>query len=1360
MADVDMSVEETPLVEDIQDEEEEQDTSHQHQESSLKLRNRIRSIQAKLLALPAENVDGAGADDDSAQRRSRLLQQLEEAYLHASQSICLSVQEWQVWLQLHTARRLRLNRPLSPEELDETMALHVRATTETVGLHIPLFTALVSLVVGLYAQYAGVPTLAKSAALLELEEEDAPETYEFLSAWTGSTGPRLLNLVPGAYAPEGTAALALTAAQGQQAGLGAELDARIGEEAARSILRDAVSRSAGHLSESHYVWHFYKMFELTQLQADRSEARLQAAQHVYLARLKVPHQQIGDTFQKFSSFVTQMLPAKEYEGTMASANKSYSTATQTLARYQPFEDALQGANGTYYAGTSSAWVSYLANITEVQPAQHSKGKGKARPSALDSVDHEAALALFERCLAVFGLALTSTELEFVTAPPTREYERERKQRERKLGWKEQKGREEGDSGRWKQAESVWEDYVAFLSNAPSSYQTTLLPVLAQACKALPDSGLLHASYMLATATLRRPKTEAENIFHQALGSGLCASRGTSSLVKLLVGRVDVEREYAAITLLEEQQQRTDEGEGSSGLDLQAAHTALAASDTHWTEIYAILEYALSILNQHVSEGQPEKGKGKGKKTNDRPDPARMPDQDLTLQRYMTSWAERLGEAGAALVEPMWESTLEAQGGLHIRVWTEAAKFFTRNGDASRARTLYKQASGRRFPAWAQGDSSSSGSSGNDGMQALIQAKTALLQDWVFFEHTYGSTSDIQYASSRSKVEIAKLWENYYSRLASHSEVMHTEEQDVPLMTSGAYLTEENAAYESNGHTVEASHTHTSASNGKGKRKAEEDGVLDDNPDQSGSNDVLAETSTSMNAGKKSRTDLSHGDEAEPKRDREHSSVVIGNLPADATQTEVKALFSRCGPIQTITGPSVLADGTAAALIEFTSRAAVTGALTRAGKSLREDGDEEVSVSLGHDCTLYVTNFPEDTTDTDLRLRFGKYGPIFDVRWPSKKFAEKRRFAYIQYARADSAKAALVENGVKLSETTKLLVALSDPDRRKKRSDAKANLKELYVTGLPRVATVPEELKSLFERFGTVDDLRIPPAKGRDGRLLEGQIQGIAFVDMHSDLDAQRAMRELNSTTYRGKLLSVTLAAPRGASHVKPPPTHYERGSASDLKARTVIVRGLPLDAQDGLIQQTLETALGTPAGGSVKLVDWTPGEEGRGIARVELRDAAAAGKLLLIPDVKYDGAHSLAIAPQGTRGGAADPLSKTHRGVISSSDSGSVAMDQTPDGASSASQQNGSGPSASTASTSTFMTPRTARGRGRGRAGLGFARPSALLHQAPTAGSAPVPAAQSTSESMEVDAPTNASASTGQAKKKGQDDFRAMLRGA
>lgn len=100
---------------------------------------------------------------------------------------------------------------------------------------------------------------------------------------------------------------------------------------------------------------------------------------------------------------------------------------------------------------------------------------------------------------------------------------------------------------------------------------------------------------------------------------------------------------------------------------------------------------------------------------------------------------------------------------------------------------------------------------------------------------------------------------------------------------------------------------------------------------------------------------------------------------------------------------MLADGTAAT-VEFRFADAVPTALARDGKKL---GGQVVAITMLWRSTLFVTNFPRDTDDAAMRQMFGQvrrrrefqtydqYGTILgDIRWPSRKFADNRRFCYI------------------------------------------------------------------------------------------------------------------------------------------------------------------------------------------------------------------------------------------------------------------------------------------------------------------------------------------------------------------------------
>ncbi|KAG8925497.1 Splicing factor [Tulasnella sp. 408] len=196
-------------------------------------------------------------------------------------------------------------------------------------------------------------------------------------------------------------------------------------------------------------------------------------------------------------------------------------------------------------------------------------------------------------------------------------------------------------------------------------------------------------------------------------------------------------------------------------------------------------------------------------------------------------------------------------------------------------------------------------------------------------------------------------------------------------------------------------------------------------------------------------------EAPLKRDRENATVFVTGLWEGLGDDELKRLFKDCGTVREVKITKLPND--VVATVEFMDRESVPAALTKDKKRIQGN---EVSVFLAWRSTLYVTNFPEKTDDTFIRDLFSTYGTIFDVRWPSKKFKATRRFCYLQYISPDSAQAALELNGRELEPGMPMNVYISNPQRKKERTDANVEQREVYIAGLAK-STTQKELEELF-----------------------------------------------------------------------------------------------------------------------------------------------------------------------------------------------------------------------------------------------------------------------------------------------------------
>ncbi|KIO06213.1 hypothetical protein M404DRAFT_8926 [Pisolithus tinctorius Marx 270] len=238
------------------------------------------------------------------------------------------------------------------------------------------------------------------------------------------------------------------------------------------------------------------------------------------------------------------------------------------------------------------------------------------------------------------------------------------------------------------------------------------------------------------------------------------------------------------------------------------------------------------------------------------------------------------------------------------------------------------------------------------------------------------------------------------------------------------------------------------------------------------------------------------------------------------------------------------------------------------------------------------------------VAYTDYGPLFDVRWPSKKFKTTRRFCYVQYTSPgksksyfsappqESAERALELHGREVEPERTLNVYVSNPERKKGRTDADANEKEVYVAGLSKFTT-KDDLHGLFSTYGPVKDIRLAEDKN-------GQLKGFAFIEFQNDADARSAL-SANNYELKKRRIAVTLADTRVRAKNREP-SDTGLGRRAEARNRSVRIRNLPPDAQEGLLQQVLQKLA------AVKRVEILLEERE---AIVELENAAEAGKLTL-----------------------------------------------------------------------------------------------------------------------------------------------------
>ncbi|OCF40172.1 hypothetical protein I317_05996 [Kwoniella heveanensis CBS 569] len=324
-----------------------------------------------------------------------------------------------------------------------------------------------------------------------------------------------------------------------------------------------------------------------------------------------------------------------------------------------------------------------------------------------------------------------------------------------------------------------------------------------------------------------------------------------------------------------------------------------------------------------------------------------------------------------------------------------------------------------------------------------------------------------------------------------------------------------------------------------------------------------------------------------KRDREHTTVLVSGLPKGVAQGRIQSFFTDCGPIRETT---IISDNDAehdAALVEFSRADAIPSALAKDRKKF--DG-QEIYISMLWRSTLFVTNFARDADDATLRQLFGQYGRILQTRWPSRKYADSRRFCYITMESPAAAQEALLLHGYKPEgQAFGMTVLVSDPSAKTKRSDAGQTT--LFVGGL-NAKTTENDVRALFREHGTIRHIKL-------GWNPEKKVcKGFAFVDMGSEAEA-KACLQLHGNQFQGKLLKVEISDP---NHANKKPSDRRPEEAADRRARSVRLANLPDNTQEGLLQQALEKVV------PVKRLElFAKSRE----AVAELTSQADAGKLIL-----------------------------------------------------------------------------------------------------------------------------------------------------
>ncbi|KAJ5155972.1 hypothetical protein N7492_008775 [Penicillium capsulatum] len=380
-----------------------------------------------------------------------------------------------------------------------------------------------------------------------------------------------------------------------------------------------------------------------------------------------------------------------------------------------------------------------------------------------------------------------------------------------------------------------------------------------------------------------------------------------------------------------------------------------------------------------------------------------------------------------------------------------------------------------------------------------------------------------------------------------------------------------------------------------KRKREDEQAMDDGP------------SSKKTKGDKSNLETAEAltEPAAPRRDREHSTVVVKNLPAQASEHQVRQFFRHIGTINGVKMIPSQDEKSQAAFLEFDTKEEALGALTRDQKPFDEN---TIEVTLDARSTLWVTNFSATADESSIRDLFSKYGHIVDVRLPSLKFDQKRRFCYVQFASSTAAHQATELDGTETEGGYKLVAKISDPSRKQERSGPLREGREIYLSNIDWSLS-EDDIRSAFAKFGTVDNINLP-------RDVQGKSRGFGFLtfsskeeaadalSMHDEMLGKRRLQVQRSTYTGAKRMASTIISRVGSSASPPPETNSAGAETVEVNGergnRTFALMNIPDTVNDARIRALLE-----PFGRLVKII-LRPDHQGAIVEFVDVNDAGKA----------------------------------------------------------------------------------------------------------------------------------------------------------
>jgi RNA recognition motif-containing protein len=179
-----------------------------------------------------------------------------------------------------------------------------------------------------------------------------------------------------------------------------------------------------------------------------------------------------------------------------------------------------------------------------------------------------------------------------------------------------------------------------------------------------------------------------------------------------------------------------------------------------------------------------------------------------------------------------------------------------------------------------------------------------------------------------------------------------------------------------------------------------------------------------------------------------------------------------------------------------------------GISYKGDGSKDLQ-------TVFVSNLDFKVNEQQIRDAFEKFGKIDDLRLVRNYKGLSKGYCYVEYSSIESVREALKHDRMPLEGRP---VFISEMGKRPKFNFSNSLEKhKIFVKNLsPDIKE--EELKKIFEKYGSVKEVRIVTYRN-------GYSKGCAYIEYHDEVSAKEAIKQGDGMLVADKNISVALSNP-------------------------------------------------------------------------------------------------------------------------------------------------------------------------------------------------------------------------------------------